>query len=1112
MAEVPIPMYLVRRHLACFIAFVCTTFSLLCAADDFEFFEKEIRPILTEQCYGCHSASAEKIKGGLRLDSKEAMLKGGDSGPAIVPRAPEKSLLIKAIRYSDSELQMPPKGKKLSAAQIEAFVEWVRTGAPDPRVAVAPPKSGGNYDFMAARTNWAFHPPKDPPLPAVKRQQWVKSPVDRFILARLEEKHLQPAQPADKRTLIRRATFDLTGVPPAESEIQEFLADKSPAAFSKVLDRLLSSPQYGERWGRHWLDVVRYADSADGRVTGGPEDFSEAWRYRDWVVNAFNRDLPYDQFIQLQIAGDIIATRERNKFDTNSIIATGMYAIGNWGNGDADKDKILTDIADDAVDVTGRAFLGLTLACARCHDHKFDPIPTADYYSLAGIFFSSHIIPKLSPKGSGETMLRIPLVSPEETERRKQRETRIAELEKNIETIQDEQVSIIASNALPQTARYLTAVWQWRQKREDIESFASQHQLDGAVLKRWIDFLNQSHGRLLAHSVRDVLGNKGLQQWRNQESDTPSAIANGSDLEASFLTIKLPAHRIAIHPSPKDAVAVAWKSPVQGAVTIKGRVVDVDPNCGDGIEWRVAKVSATKRQLLATGAIPSGGMEQILTTSPSMKVDVDVGDYVQLEILPKSGYECDTTMVELEISETSGKQRIWNLNQDVANDLLAGNPHADSFGTADIWHFLDLEHADLATTSSPAFALWIETATKPTVSLAQLKEVSERVQTELLRAKEATNAYTAFLSSRSAFWAPLRNSDNLFKADARSVLGRCKTELAELRRNPPPPIEMANGLQEGGVPESPHAGVHDVKIHIRGRYDRLGDSVSRRFPRLLAGDKQSQIKEGSGRLQLAEWIASKENPLTARVMVNRIWQHHFGEGIVRTPNNFGKLGTPPTHPELLDFLAHRFIESGWSIKALHRMIMLSATYQQSCIPDNATLKADPENKLFGRMNRRRLDAESLRDSILVAAEKLNLTLGGPSIRDFNTNRRTIYVMSVRSDRSNYRALFDAADPNSIVEQRAVSTVAPQALFLLNHPFVLEQTKALVQRVLGVTGNDEARIEWLYRNLYGRPAASAELKAGRNALRQARMVAKDENVVWAEYCQVLLCANEFTYID
>ena len=1154
------------------------TFALFAAActssyadDGAEFFEKRIRPIFVEHCYKCHSAEAEKVKGGLLLDSKEGLLKGGDSGPVIIFGKPDESLLIKAVRYDDKDLQMPPAkaGGKLSPDQINDLITWIKMGAPDPRQQGEPKTakiSAPAYDYEAARKLWAFHVAEKPTVPKVKNAKWAKSPIDNFVLAKLEEKGLQPAKPADKRTLIRRATFDLIGLPPTPKEIDDFLADKSPDAFAKVIDRLLASPHYGERWGRHWLDVVRYADSVDSRVTGGAEDFAEAWRYRDWVVNSFNRDLPYDQFVIQQIAGDLLPPPETDGIDTNAVIATGMYAIGNWGNGDADKDKILTDIADDAVDVTGRAFLGLTLACARCHDHKFDPIPTADYYSLAGIFFSSHIIPKLSPKGSGESMLRIPLVSKAEMARRKQREARMGELEKEIERIQDEQISAMAKVELARTAEYLQAVLnksgsvrspgtphldrlpfgrgeetvadavtsrsqpETRSSAPDANllspargedkgegsalaehtAIGSSRNLEPSVLKRWIDFLGGQNAGIMSQPVRDLLGNKGLFAWRNAaNADTPSVVANSTDVEASFLTIKLPAHRIAIHPSPKNGVAAAWKSPVAGKVQIRGRVVDVDPNCGDGIDWELVRISRGVSESMAKGAIPSGGMEQFIGKAGELSCDVKAGDFLQVIVGPKGGYECDTTMIELEVAETEGQKRVWNLNQDVLADFLASNPHADSFGNADVWYFRDLADSQIDVPAGSGFAKLFELQQGKQINTNELSKVAALIQQELVEGKTKSKGYDSFIAPRGAFWSPLRNDEKLFTSAARDAVAKCKTELAELRSNPPPAVENANGLQEGGVPESPHAGVHDVKIHVRGRYDRLGEVAPRQFPRLLAGDAQAPITEGSGRLQLAKWIGSADNPLTARVMVNRIWQHHFGEGIVRTPNNWGKLGTPPTHPELLDYLAHRCIESGWSIKAMHRALMLSTTYQQSSVPNTATLKADPDNKLFGHMNRTRLEAETLRDSVLAVSGSLDEILGGPSIRDLNNKRRTLYLMTVRSDRSNYRMLFDAADPNAIVEQRIVSTVAPQALFLMNHPFVMAQTKALAERVQKMQlTSDTKKIEWLYTTLYGRAPSSAEIKIGRAALNSN----KDQKAALEAFCQVLLCANEFVYVD
>jgi len=729
---------------------------------DAAFFEAKVRPLLSQRCFECHSHD-KKIKGGLALDSRSGWEKGGDTGPAIVPGKPDESLLIKAISHLDKDLAMPPK-KKLSDEEIAILTEWVKMGAPDPREMVA--KIGGMTP-AEAKAWWAFQP-----LPTPTAAPATSAQIDGFIAARLGKAGLTPTPRADKRTLLRRVTFDLIGLPPTPEEVAAFLADDSPDAFARVVERLLASPRYGEHWARHWLDVVRYTDSLDTRGFGTNSDVAEAWRYRDWVTGSFNRDLPYDQFIQQQVAGDLLPQQPGAPFDPDKIIATGMYALGNWGNGDSDKEKTHTDIVDDQIDVTGRAFLGLTLACARCHDHKFDPITTADYYGMAGIFFSSHILDQFAAKTAGETVMRIPILSPAEEERRKATARRIGEIAKE------------------------------------------------------------------------------------------------------------------------------------------------------------------------------------LTEDPT--------------------------------------------------DIAA----------------LESERTHL---------------------LAVLKQ-----------------------------------------------------------------LPTCHGLQEGGIPKTTYEGFHDARIHVRGRYDRLGETIPRRMPAILAGENQPPIREGSGRLELARWLSSPQNPLTARVMVNRIWQHHFGEGLARTPNNFGRLGTAPTHPELLDWLAAEFIRSGWSIKAMHRLIVNSATYQQADTSANAG--SDPDNLLFSRQNRRRLEAESLRDAMLFASGSLDLKDGGPSVRDLAAPRRTLYVTTIRADRATYQMLFDAADPTAIVEKRVESTVAPQALWLLNHPLVLAQARALAARARNTASADSDRVRWLYETLYSRPPAPQELALGERA------VSAGDDTAWEAYCQVLLCANEFIYLD
>jgi mono/diheme cytochrome c family protein len=946
-----------------------------------EFFEKRIRPILVDHCYKCHSLG-EKIKGELRLDSKQGLLAGGKTRPSIVPGEPEKSLLIEAVRYTNEDLQMPPK-EQLSKEQVADLVAWVKLGAPDPRTE-APVKSVGS-DIAAARQRWPFTPIVAPAIPAVKNAAWAKTPIDRFILSRLVGKGLAPAQPADRRTLIRRATFDLTGLPPSPAEVEVFVNDPSPDAFAKVVDRLLASPAYGQRYARYWLDLVRYTDSFDARGTGGPKDCADAWRYRDYVVQAFNQDLPYDQFVMQQIAGDLLAANgpenagekngtgalissqnaasrtQHSAFSTlNPLIATTVYAIGNWGGGDADKEKLITDIADDQVDLTGRAFLGLTVACARCHDHKFDPIPTEDYYGLAGFFFSSHILPGVGPKTDGPDMLRIPLVSKEEAARRETIKSQLAELEQK-------------------GGEY---------RRESFKPMRA--------------------------SVRDISGIAGLHALKAPgKPDTPSATFNTSSKAVSFSTIKMPARSVAIHPPPAGGVAAVFESPISGTMEIAATLSDGDASCGDGIEYRLIHRTGETAKLLASGAMDNGKSKSLDPQS----IKLAAGDRIELLVLPRAEYTCDTTLINLHLSPAEGAGKTF----DLLTEVLA-NP----FATNTPWHFDQV---------------------LPDPRVAALK-----------------------------------------------------ADLAK-------PVASVNGLQDGGCPGTPYAGFHDVKVHIRGRYDRLGALVPRHFPKVLAGDQPPTISTGSGRLELARWIASPGNPLTARVMVNRLWQWHFGEALVRTPNNFGKLGTPPTHPELLDYLAGEFVKSNWSMKAMHRSIMLSAAYQQSSSPSADSQRIDPDNLLLSHANRRRLDAEGIRDTFLAVTGELDPSAGGVAVKDLNSTRRTLYLMTIRSDRTGYRMLFDAADPTAIIDRRIDSTVAPQALFLMNHPFVLARAKKLAAEAASPPHADpQQRVQWLHEKLFSRPASAEEIELAQ------KFIAQHPANGWEQYCHALLCSNELIYVD
>jgi hypothetical protein len=1119
------------------------------STEDAAFFETRIRPVLVEHCYECHGDKGD-IEGNLHLTSRAAVLKGGDSGPAAIAGDPAASLLVKAIGYGDA-LQMPPDGK-LADAEISALREWVARGLPWPESEKPPDGDAANKQADAAgfhiteeqRKFWAFQPVAASAPPAVKNAAWARSPIDRFILAKLEAAGLAPAPAADCRTLIRRATFDLTGLPPTPQEVEAFLNDSSPDAFAKVVDRLLASPQYGERWGRHWLDLVRYTDSFDSRIADGvnPMDCGAAWRYRDWVIDAFNRDMPYDEFVINQLAGDLLPPLPGEERNAAGAIATGMLAIGNWGGGDADKEKLLTDIADDQIDVVGRVFLGLTLACARCHDHKFDPISTADYYGLAGIFMSTHILEDPGPKTNGPPMLRVSLQTNKSKAEAAEYQGKVSAAKTQLTSMREAEFARLAKDYAGSTEKYLNAAWDYTHwqpgERPTIENFAQEHGLAAFAVRGWVEAIEPRQGALLSKVVDNLLGNAGLRAWK-LEPDTPSAVANASDSEAAFLNIRMPPRSFAIHPSPSAGVAVQWRAGRAGRFRVTGHVADADASCGNGIDWNISTRHGRGEIQIAAGTIDNGGRQEFATAKDAAQLaelSLAAGDSLQLAVLPRGEHVCDTTLVDLVVTDLE-THREWNLSKEIAGGPPAAepaNPHQDAFGNAGVWRFLDLAGASGTPpiVREPVLRAWYELATQETSddeARTAAAQAAVAVQQAIDRGRQsplppgsdpAASVYALLLSKDSPFWGEGRGGESAIDPKLRAEMAKLETDLASLLKNPPADPGYTHACQEGGCPKSAQEGVHDVRIHIRGRYDRLGPVVRRHFPEIIAGPPcdQPPINEGSGRRQLAEWLTKPDNPMTARVMANRLWQHHFGQGIVRSPSNFGKLGERPTHPELLDWLANDFLEHGWSMKAMHREIMLSAAYQQSSQASPEALERDADNLLFSRMNRRRLDAEQLRDSLLFAAGTLDRTSGGPPVREMDSPRRTVYLMTIRSDRATFRALFDGADATAIVDKRNVSTVAPQALFMMNNPFVQTQAAKLADRAEQFGTTEPERVGQLHQWLFGRPASAAEQELAGSLLSQWRHESEvtksqePEKRVWREYCQVLLCSNEFTFVD
>jgi hypothetical protein len=1127
-----------------------------------EFFEKQIRPLFAEKCHKCHGVG--KVRGGLSLSGRELLLKGGDSGPAAVPGQPKESLLVEAVEHR-GELKMPPNGK-LSATEIDRLRHWIEIGLPWPNAPATSPAIGTPTDDDASRAWWSFQPLQRAALPAVKDTAWPRSEIDRFILAGLEAKGLKPAIPADKRTLLRRATFDLTGLPPTPEEIDAFLADDSPDAFARVVDRLLASPAYGERWGRHWLDVVRYADARDLIQLPAESDFREAWRYRDWVVEAFNRDVSYADFVRFQIAGDLLPPPRPGGINKDGLVATGLLAIADFVPGDVDKDQMIADYVNDEIDVVGRAFLGLTIACARCHDHKFDPISAEDYYALAGIFFSTSLIP--GPVPGNTPLVRAPLLSPDELARLRNQETadkrRRAELEQQLpDAVDRASIAHLKRLATEQTARYLMTACEYRNHnagsaRLPLGELARQRMLHEGLLAAWVDFLGRiakqpsagyhptlrdaAAGKLVGPALGQAAAElqKALatlaarQEAESSHSPETSSLARACVLrfraDDPHLLIDSDS-RVLLWPNrsglPSDArPSGPGRGPVKTTATINGHAKSVLRFDGRALLETPRTVPSTGSLFVVFQAAQTAAAGQRLLGWE----DSDVGQH-GLSLMP----------------EPAGPLRAILRNHGQSGDLIDGHPATGFEIVCVTWGpngttlhrngvAVGSQKGIDAVSSDPAIkALHLGgpgSGSHPRfrgdvaeirVYHRQLDDAGrKRVETELRRTwfepadpqsmpRDAlADLFDELLSARGPFWLSPDARKAILSPEDRSRLDDLAHELDVLTRKTPPEIPQAVVVRDGGPKGTRHEGFKDAQVFLRGNHKRPGKTVPRGFPRILAGGRPIPITEGSGRRQLADWLARPDHPLTARVMVNRIWQHHFGEGLVRTANDFGRRGDRPSHPELLDHLAGRFVESGWSLKAMHRLILLSTTYRQGSRADAEGLASDPENRLFGRMNRRRLEAEAIRDSLLAVTGRLDARRGGPGFADLAVPRRTVYLMSVRTgpSSSDFGRLFDRADPGSIVAERGQSIVAPQALFFLNDPFVSDLARSLAARVAREEPGDvAARIRRLYVLALGRPPSPAEIDLGR------QLLATDRDVdPWVNYCQIIFSTNEFLYID
>jgi Protein of unknown function (DUF1553)/Protein of unknown function (DUF1549)/Planctomycete cytochrome C/Concanavalin A-like lectin/glucanases superfamily len=1136
------------------------------ALADAEFFEKSVRPLLVEKCWPCHG-NAERPKGGLRLTTRPDLMKGGAGGAVVIAGEPAGSPLIEAIRYGH-EPKMPPKGK-LKDREIEVLTRWVALGIPWPES--TPAATNAAPDHRASRITdeqrrfWAFQPVKAGSGPAVRATSWPHSPIDRFLLADLEKQGLAPAAPADRRILLRRATFDLIGLPPTPGEIEAFLADQSPEAFARVVDRLLASPRYGERWGRHWLDVVRYADARDLIQLPAESDFREAWRYRDWVVAAFNRDLSYQEFVRNQIAGDLLPPSRPGGINAGGLVATGLLAIADFVPGDVDKDQMIADYVNDQIDVVSKAFLGLSVACARCHDHKFDPISSEDYYALAGIFFSTRLIP--GPVPGNTPLVRVPLMAQDELATLKAAEAadkaRRAELEQQLPDAADRAyLAQLGGLVADKFAAYLVAASEYRHRAPGQQgpSLAARSGLDHELLIGFVAYL----GRVAAQPAIDrpsavraaAAGTLGAGRLEKAASDLQhelaAVVARKNKEPASAPNEDEPTRALSIHLRADDPYLVADSD---------GRVIlwpnrsdlpaDARPPARGRGPWKTsAEINGRARTVLRFDARSLLELPRKVPSSGSLFVvfrTADAGGASQRLL----GWEdSDTGKHGLGLMpDPKGRLHAILRNDGRSGDLVDSRPPTGFELVCVTWGPRGAtlhrngtaagSHKDFDRVSSDpsvrALRLGAPGSGRSPQFRGDLAEVrvydrqlddDERgiveadlrvtwfssTQTVAPAINPLVELYRELLSARGPFWIAAEARRARLPAAERSRLDGLLRELDSLKKKPPVDIPQAVVVQDGGPKGTRHEGFKDSAVFLRGNPSRLGKIVPRGVPRVLLGDGQPRvrIKVGSGRRELAEWLARPDNPLTARVMVNRIWQHHFGAGLVRTPNDFGARGERPTNPGLLDWLAARFVESGWSVKSMHRLIMLSSAYQESSQAGSLLLDNDPENRLFGRMNRRRLDAEAIRDSLLAVSGRLDASLGGTAFSDLAASRRTLYLQSVRTGATSadFGRLFDRADPGSIVATRGESVVAPQALFFLNDPFISAAARSVAARVaLLETGNGENRIRRLYSLVLGRPPAPAELELG------LRFLAADGEVdQWERYCHLILCESEVIYID
>jgi hypothetical protein len=1051
-----------------------------------EFFEKKVRPVLAGYCFKCHSSRAAKVRGGLLLDSRAAILKGGDNGPALVPGQLDKSRLIEAVRYQNVELRMPPKGK-LPPAAIAALETWVKQGAPWPREDGPRAVVKDNFDLQQRkRAHWAWRPVRSPPVPAVKDASWPADAVDRFLLARLEDRGLVPAEPADRRTLLRRLYFDLIGLPPTAAEVEAFLNDTSADAYARVVDRLLASEHFGERWGRHWLDLVRYGE------TRGHEfdpNIPNAYHYRDYVIRAFNADLPYNQFVIEHIAGDLLKKprlHPREGFN-ESVLGTGFWVLGEEVHSPVDIRQDQADRLDNRIDVMTKTFLGLTVACARCHDHKFDAISTKDYYALFGFLESSSY--RLA---RFDSMTHNRRIAEElwELRRRSQPALRKA----------------LANALRPGTERladYLLAAQAVICDRVRPEEIARDRKLDAGRLGRWVAQLRADHGSG-SQAVRLPPGAEVVIDYAKAPASAwlPDGVSFGPG------PVRPGDVRVtgdAAHPVVKVFdYAAAEKDPTWNVLRPAAGVENDPGALGQAV--RAGRTIRTPTFTITRGKVfylvKGNGLAY---AAVSQHVMINGPLHGQL-VLPLRG----------------GDRFRW-----VAHDLdrYKGLPAHIEFTATDNSDFAVA--MVVQATNAPALVeqSWRQVFTR---NLLPQAGDSQRLLLDALARLESGRLAGDVDQARLVSWM-VQNRELLadpavFDRTLAAAAGPFLAEQAKLVTRIRPESRLAPAMLDGSG--------YDEHVFIRGVPRAAGALVKRRFVEALAGAEPLAC-QGSGRLELAKRMTDPaQNPFLARVMVNRVWHHLFGRGLVASVDNFGVLGEAPTHPDLLDHLADRFVKEGWSVKKLIRALVLTRAYRMSSQPQGKAEQADPQNRLLHRMRVRRLEGEVIRDAMLALAGRLDPTMYGRSVPVYLTpfqdgrgrpasgpldgnGRRSVYLAVRRNFLSSFLLAFDTPIPFSTVGRRTVSNVPAQALILMNDPFVHQQAALWGKRILAGSGTAQERIGSMYVSAFGRPPSAAELRSCLDFLeRQAQLPGgkRDSQAVWADLAHVLFNVKEFIFLN